>query len=290
MTENSDQPRTEYQYDWQNPNLKKFDFGRMMSRTFRGALYCAKQFWLPVGLVLGIPTFLISLWPMLLPNGVYGEFITGGGFDGFEGAFTPFIIVMTILIYLAFIAVTAILYIALSHNIYGFYNESAPSFRESWRRGVSRIWVTIGSSILFLMGAILGLIIFIIPGLLLVLGWYLITPIIAMEQKGPIDSLARSWNLSSGSKRWILLFFIVLVVISLIIQTVFSLIALPFGNQTLALLEGGTTMFWILYAIGAALSQIVILFLTVAGLTSIYYEIRDLKEGVGQERLSAVFD
>jgi len=290
MVDTSNQSGGDYQYDWQNPNLKKFDFGRMMSRTFRGALYCAKAFWFPLLLLFGVPTFLMSLWPLLLPDGAYNDLITNGDFDGFADIFTPVVIIGAIILYLAYIAITAILYVAISYNIYGFYNDNIPSFKASWQRGLSRFWVIIGSMILFLLGVMFGFILLIIPGLLLMLGWYLATPILAMEDTGPVDTLARSWNLSKGSKRWILLFFVVLGVISAILQTIFGLIAMPFGNQALALLEGGSTIFWVLSALGAALSQFFIMFLTIAGLTSIYYEIRDLKEGVSQDRLSAVFD
>jgi len=286
----SNQENSAYQYDWQNPNLRKFDFGRVMGRTFQGALHCAKSFWVPLFLIFGLPMFLISLWPMLLPAGAYGDLLSGGGFEGFEDLFSPVLVTSVCVIYLLYLFIYAILYIAISHNIFGFYNGNVPSFKQSIKRATSRLWVAIGATILFGLGVMFGLLLFIIPGILLMLGWYIVAPVVAVEDKGPLESLSRSWEMSKGSKRWILLFFVVLVVISAVSQAIFSLIALPFGNQTTALLEGGTTTFWVLNAIAATMAQFIVLLLTVAGITSVYYEIRDVKEGAVQESLSAVFD
>jgi len=284
------QPSGEYQYDWQNPNLKKFDFGRMMSRSFRGAIYCGQRFWLPLILIFGIPYFLVNLWPMFLPDGVYGDLITGGDLDGLAEFFEDLNLTLLAFGYIIFLVFSLILYVAMSHNIFGFYNDQTSSFKESIARGLSRFWVTLAASILFMLGLALGMLLFIIPGIILLLGWYIMTPVIAVEDNGPVASLSRAWDLSKGSKRWVLLFFVVLMIVSAVLQALFALIALPFGDATTALLEGASNTYWIVNAIGATIAQIFIFLLTVAGLTSIYYEIRDVKEGVSQDKLSAVFD
>ena len=103
-----------------------------------------------------------------------------------------------------------------------------------------------------------------------------------MEDKDVVETLSRSWTMSRGSKRWILLFMIVMFVVSLIIQTVFSIVALPFESQV--------TLYAIVSVLTYALSQVVSLMLTGAGVSAIYYEIRDVKEGAVQETLSTVFD
>lgn len=290
MVDRPTQPEPAYEYDWQNPNLKKFDFGRVMGRMFQGALYSAKNFWLPVLFILGIPVFLIGLWPMLLPDGAYDDILSGVGIEGIQDIFTPVLLIVGGLIYLIYLIVMTVLYIAIAHNVYGYFTQSPPSFKQSLQRGLSRFWVTIGASILFILGVMLGTVLFIIPGILLLLGWYLMVPIIALEDKGPVETLSHSWTMSKGSKRWILLFFVVIGVISAILSVIFSLIAMPFGNASSALLEGGTPIFWLLNSFGAALAQIVTLLLTIAGLTSIYYEIQFVKYGVVHDSLSAVFD
>ena len=152
------------QYDWQNPNLKKFDFGRVMGRTFQGALHCGKESWLSLLTWFGLPMFIVSLWPLLLPDGAYGQLITGGGFEGFEDIFTPAVIIGAGLAYLVFIAIYMLLYIALSHNVYGFFNGSTPSFQESFRRGRARFWTTLGSSILFFNWHNVGILIVVYTG------------------------------------------------------------------------------------------------------------------------------
>ncbi|MEP1230951.1 MAG: hypothetical protein ABJG88_09780 [Litorimonas sp.] len=290
MVDRSNQSANEYQFDWQNPNLKKFDFGRMMSRAFNGALYFGQNFWLPLILIIGVPFFLIGLWPMFIADGAYSDLIIDGDLEGFSGIFTPINTALLILGGLAFVVIMVVFYIAMSHNIFGYYNGAPPSFQESMARGKKRFWVTLGASILFMLGAIIGLVLLIIPGFILIFGWYIMTPVIAVEDKGAVSSLSRAWELSKGSKRWVLLFYIILIVISMISGVVFTLIALPFGNSTTALLEGASTTYWIVSALGGAVNQIVVTLLTVAGLTSIYYEVRDMKEGINQEKLSAIFD
>lgn len=290
MVDASDQANSEYEYDWQNPNLKKFDFGRMLKRSVKGALYCGKVFWLQLLLFFALPMFLVSLWPMLLPDGAYGEILSGGDYSSLKEIFTPVTSVVIAVIYLTFIFAYTVLYIALSHNVFGFYNEVELSFKESFKRGTARFWGTVGAMILFSLGVMLGFVLLVVPGVILWLGWYLIGPILAVEDKGVTASLSRAWKLSKGSKRWILLFLIIVILMSAIVSIAFSLFAMPFGTQATALVDGGSTIFWIINAVGATGSQLFVFLLTVAGVTSIYYEILDVKEDVSQNKLSSVFD
>jgi len=287
MVDTSNQPvaeqqSSEPQYDWQNPNLKKFDFGRVMSRTFQGALHCGKESWRPLLLWLGLPFLLFCVLGLALGLSGFFEVFSSGGTDSERVALIGLVIVGSVILAFGYIAIYIMLYIAISHNTYGFFSGSAPSFNESLRRGRLRFWTTIGASLLAGIGIIIGSIFFILPGILLTLGWYLVMPILAMEDKSAVETLSRCWEMSRGSKRWVLLYIIVMLVVALIIQSVFSIITLPFAFDV--------KLYLIVSVLASILSQAVNLTLTAAGGAAIYYEIRDVKEGAVQETLSTVFD
>jgi len=221
-----------------------------------------------IGLVIGVMVFF--------------EVFSSGGTDSERVALIGLVIVGSVILAFGYIAIYIMLYIAISHNTYGFFSGSAPSFNESLRRGRLRFWTTIGASLLAGIGIIIGSIFFILPGILLTLGWYLVMPILAMEDKSAVETLSRCWEMSRGSKRWVLLYIIVMLVVALIIQSVFSIITLPFAFDV--------KLYLIVSVLASILSQAVNLTLTAAGGAAIYYEIRDVKEGAVQETLSTVFD
>ena len=66
---NTDPGEPEYEYDWQNPNKKSFDVGRVVSSTFEVLKNNLVQFFLLTFVGAGIPMILFSMWPVLLGLG-----------------------------------------------------------------------------------------------------------------------------------------------------------------------------------------------------------------------------
>jgi membrane-anchored glycerophosphoryl diester phosphodiesterase (GDPDase) len=136
----------------------------------------------------------------------------------------------------------------------------------------------------------MGFILFVIPGVFLFLGWYICIPVMVVEKRGVLESLSRSWELTKGYKRWILLLTVILWVVTVVISTVLTLTSIPFGNPMTATLTGGTTIFWIVYAFSSAIAQTISVLINIAVVAAVYYEIRDLKEGITPESIASVFD
>ena len=111
-----------------------------------------------------------------------------------------------------------------------------------------------------------------------------------VEKKSITDSIGRSWELTKGYKRWILLLWIMLIVISAVISGVLGAFTLIAGDPTTVLLEGASNSYYVINSILSALAQAITTMISTAGVAAVYYEIRQLKEGVGAESLAAVFD
>jgi hypothetical protein len=56
----------------------------------------------------------------------------------------------------------------------------------------------IGLSIVSTLGMMLGLILLVVPGIILALGWSTAVPVKIVERAGVFESLSRSWALTSG--------------------------------------------------------------------------------------------
>ena len=82
---------------------------------------------------------------------------------------------------------------------------------------------------------------------------------------------------------------IVLGILGAVVGLVFSIPVAFFGNSQTALLEGGTTSFWIANAIATGLSQMASIALSYVGLTATYLEIRRVKEGVDSDKIADIF-
>lgn len=88
----------------------------------------------------------------------------------------------------------------------------------------------IGFGILFGIGAAIGFLLIVIPGLILVTFWSLGAPAIVVEGIGPIDAFGRSWRLVRGQAWQVFGVLVVVFVIVVVVQIVLSAIANPIGS------------------------------------------------------------
>ena len=82
---------------------------------------------------------------------------------------------------------------------------------------------------------------------------------------------------------------IIFGILGAVIGLVFQIPVLFFGNSQTALLEGGSTGFWVANAVATGLTQMVSVALSYVGLTATYLEIRRVKEGVNSDQLADIF-
>lgn len=148
---------------------------------------------------------------------------------------------------------------------------------ESLKVGLSRFLPVLGLALLVMLGAWLGLLLFVIPGLILLTRWYIAVPACVVERVGVRASMKRSAQLTKGH-RWkvfgaMILLWIAASIANQVVTTSFAVM----GGQMFGLV--GTL---IIQSITGAFSAI---FVVVT-----YYELRVAKEGVDIDQIASVFD
>lgn len=147
---------------------------------------------------------------------------------------------------------------------------------ESTSRGLARFLSLLGVMILQTLGVGLGMILLIVPGLILMVMWYVAVPATVVEQIGPVSSLGRSRQLTKGF-RWKLFGLLLLALL---------LSAIGGGAIAFVTYYGSHTIQAVTQAIWSGLS---------GGFSSVliavtYYYLRVAKEGVDIDQIAAVFD
>lgn len=143
-----------------------------------------------------------------------------------------------------------------------------------FNQALAKLLPLIGLGILFTLGIMLGFLLLIIPGILLYLMWIVAAPVMMAENTGIVDSLKRSAQLTKGSKRWILLFLVIVIVISMVLGLFTA--PLAFVSIWLTLIAGA-----LLNTLTGAIQG--------AGIASIYVDLRTAKEGTDTGALADVF-
>ena len=128
---------------------------------------------------------------------------------------------------------------------------------------------------------------------LLALAWSVAAPVLVMERTGVLGAFTRSAELTRNHRVAIFALAILAAVIGFMIQALATGIvmggALSMANVTTA---GGGGMIGVVIAQAATtlVAQTINALIGSAGVASVYYELRFVKEGVGAEQLAAVFD
>ena len=144
----------------------------------------------------------------------------------------------------------------------------------------------IGLGILMALGIALGMILLVVPGIYLALCWAVSAPVLVVERLGIVASLQRSTALTQNH-RWPILGLVVLfVVIVLIINMVVGFL-IPGGAMALMGLPGGGTPYFAFIVLTAV--QVFTSMIATAGGASIYFELRQVKDGLGVTDLAKVF-
>ena len=150
------------------------------------------------------------------------------------------------------------------------------SIGESFRVGLSRFFPIIGIIILMGLGILLGMILLFVPGIILMLMWYVALPACVVEGLGPITSLGRSAALTKGHRWQILGLILVVGIVGGIIGAVAGAIGATFGLVGIAIVQ------YLVQAIVGVYGAVLIIVL--------YRDLRVAKEGIGTEQIAAVFD
>jgi uncharacterized membrane protein len=163
------------------------------------------------------------------------------------------------------------------HGAFQHMRRRPVSLAESLKVGLARILPVVVLAIVEVMLIVLALLLFVIPGLIVFTMWSVAVPVCVVEQRGPIESLSRSSELTAGH-RWkifglMLSLFVVSAVVSPLIDELLDAVA-----GTALMLIGSLVwngIWGAFYAIAVVVT---------------YHDLRVAKEGIDIEQIAAVFD
>lgn len=234
-----------------------FGIGRVISNSF-GAVGGAPLIFFAASFLINGPS---SLLPPLLGNDLTGlwSVLAGGGIVG---------AVVWVLLQLTLTR------LALD-TLAGCAADPGAAFALAGRR----LLPGLGLILLSAIGILFGFMFLMVPGIILLLTWFVVLPVLVGEGRGVFDSFARSGELMRGM-RWRLL---LLLLILLVVWSLFAGL-----GQGIAFAIGGADGVWPQAIIGAIIGTLVGM-VQAAGAAAVYHEARTAKEGMGSHDLEAVF-
>jgi len=137
----------------------------------------------------------------------------------------PLIFQMGVRIFAAGLALAVVLWVlylfaygSTVRYTYDTYVDGETSWYDSFSRVVPLLPKLFAATLVALVIVSLGLIIFVVPGIILLLMFCLVPQAIVIEGTGVIEALGRSGNITSGNKTTILLFLLFWVVLGMLVN------------------------------------------------------------------------
>lgn len=250
----------------------RFDIGRVISRLV-GALQRNAG-----------PFLLCSLVFTGLPLVAVGWFQSGAlGADGASA--NPTAALLTGLAAVPVSLVTsALLQAAIIYGTVNDLNGRRASLGDSLGVGFRLLLPLIGLAILTTLAMAAGFLLFIVPAVLVALAFAVATPVEVVERVGVFAAMGRSAELTRNHRGAIFGLFVLYAIVSFVVSI---------GGSVLAALVGSLSPLGFVrasYLVVTPLTQSVVALIGAAGVASVYYELRNIKEGIGPEVLAAVFD
>ena len=135
---------------------------------------------------------------------------------------------------------------------------------EVFRRVESRLWTMLGAGLLVGIGVVAGLLVFVIPGIVLLTYWSLVMPAVVLERKGVLASISRSQQLVSGDFLRVFAIVAITIVLSTIVSVMIVALLSPLPD------------FVDIYVSGVIANSVTVPFVALAW-TLTYIELRALK-------------
>src|SRR5262245_25451031 len=217
-----------------------------------------------IGLVVALPNLLLLL-------AVPTEVTAFGTTPAPEAFGWPVFVVWLLATIIYLMSQVAILYVAFQ-----YLRGQPASLGAALQKGFARFFPLLGLVILFALGIWVGFILFVIPGIMLMVRWSVAVPACVVEGTGPVASLGRSAALTKGHRWKIFGIFLLIWIASIVVAALLGLIANQVGRMANLLVNFVWTACWAAY------------FNSV--LVMVYHDLRVAKEGVDVDQIAAVFD
>jgi len=247
-------------------DLPRFGIGKVLGQSFTVFFRNFHRFF-PIMLLCSAPSLALTHWTRSLPADPRHPL-----------ASHPW---LSIVAWLVAVVVTAVSHGIVTVGTVQQLGGERFDLRVCLQRGLAAAPKVAVATFLFWLAILLGMVVIIIPGLVVVVIFWVYLPTIVVENVGILESFRRSRLLTRG-RRWPI-FGLFLVVIGAYVVLEVVLIR----TVGLAGLQAAMRNFWILVAAGAFGSVIGTYYAVVTALG--YYHLRAEKEGITSE-IAKVFD
>jgi hypothetical protein len=261
--------------------IEPLDIGRVFSQAFR---VFTPDGWPVVGLavvLVGLPqiaSVLITQPYMLAHTQQLALANPGNPFAVFQAMLSgPMLIGMVI----GFVLVAAF-YVAATLYLVARFEGAPLTIGEVLARTPGRILPAFGVGLLAYLGMLAGMCLFILPGIVLALGWSVVIPVVICERVGFFGSFTRSRELAIGSRGRILLLFILVLVLVI-------LVSLPAGGLMAALNRQPSLAPSVFASAWRIISGIALGAFQAGVFAALYIELRRIRDGMTAPGLAEVF-
>jgi len=173
---------------------------------------------------------------------------------------------------------------ALIHGTISDLNGRPASLGDCLETAIGNVLPLIGIGIATTVATFVGLLLFVVPGIILALAFCVSASAQVVEGHGVFEAMGRSWNLTRNHRWAILLLFVLFGVGFAIVRALAEVVPLATAIASPGGADAIRDLFVtpLLQALGALIGA--------AGVASIYFELRTIKEGVAVEALAKAFE
>jgi hypothetical protein len=157
---------------------------------------------------------------------------------------------------------------------------------ESARIGLRRFFPVVGIALCVPILCVLAMLLFIVPGIILNLMWFVAMPVCVVEQLGPFRSMGRSRQLTKGHRWKILGLQLTIIIPALIIGGLVGAIMVGTGGFLAVAAALSSTLGQVANLIWSAIWTAFYAIVIVVA----YHDLRVAKEGIDTEQIAAVFE
>lgn len=257
----------------------RFDIGQVITRTF-GAIGANAATFAGLALLLaGVPTLITSIGAWGIQSRLMGAFRASDYAFGGIGLETTMLTTLGPI--LGFVG-GAVLQVAVIYGAAAYLNGRRAGFGECLSAGFRRCLPLIVMNVIGFVAIGFGLMIFIVPGVIMILAWSVAAPALVVERTGVFGAFSRSADLTRGRRFGIFGLLLICVVAFVVAQNLLTALFLGFASSVWM---GGMVLAPMNALLGTAFSIVV-----TTGIATLYYQLRNILEGLGPELFASVFD
>lgn len=249
---------------------ENFDISRVIQRTFGLVGRNFLPFYILAFVLAGLPALVLTAVQPTDPQAIQAA----------PGAYFTTLIMGVIVSIVAGVVLQGTLTRAAVDDLSG----KGVNLNDAVGAAFSLILPLIGLGLLIALGVGVGLILLIIPGIFLMLCWAVASPVMVVERLGVVASMQRSMQLTQNH-RWAIFGLAVLYIVGYLI--LMTIVAMIVGTSAMGMAAAAQPSFLIMVIM--VLVGVVASLIATVGAAAIYFELRQIKEGVGATELAKVF-